>query len=465
MPWDNPLPLTRAWCVFELYACAHTDSNFQVAMTRVETNRFLNGIRNDPSNFFEMLAKVNSKKSTSFHAQDKINIHEAIDRTIGFVAMDGMKFRVFKKWMLVTLNKQINVTESEKETIEHADWLRALGRMHFEQGEFKIAEPYYINCLERFTKILGPDHNSTLIAINNLALLYKVQGSYNKAEPLYLDCLSRTKRILGEDHHDTIVSIHNLADFYHSQGKYEAAKELYLDCFDRFKRMGLNCLERQCQRLGEVHPDTLLTKNCLAMLYDFQGKYELAQPLFQECLQQNIRLLGENHKNTLTVKQSLAVLYTNQGKYHLAEPLCLDCFETQSQIFTLDHQITLSSMSNLSWLYYLQGKYEKSATLYEKCLEKSLIIRGEIHPDTLLLVNNLAIVYKLQGKYQRAEKLFLDCVEKTSKILGADHPNSFSLTNNLASLYKMQGKYLYIWTAVIDLNEYWVIITLIPFQQ
>ncbi len=31
-PWDNPVSLTRAWCLVELYACRSSGSRFDVAL-------------------------------------------------------------------------------------------------------------------------------------------------------------------------------------------------------------------------------------------------------------------------------------------------------------------------------------------------------------------------------------------------------------------------------------------------
>ena len=33
-PWNDPIPLTRAWCLWELYCTVSTKSNFEIAMTK-----------------------------------------------------------------------------------------------------------------------------------------------------------------------------------------------------------------------------------------------------------------------------------------------------------------------------------------------------------------------------------------------------------------------------------------------
>eukprot|EP01041_Mallomonas_annulata_P004501 gene4501-8953_t len=40
-PWHDPIPLTRAWCLFELYCTAETESRFEIAISSNEKSLFL----------------------------------------------------------------------------------------------------------------------------------------------------------------------------------------------------------------------------------------------------------------------------------------------------------------------------------------------------------------------------------------------------------------------------------------
>ena len=59
--------------------------------------------------------------------------------------------------------------------------------------------------------------------------------------------------------------------------------------------------------------------------------------------------LGASHPDTLVSMSNLPVLYNSQGKYDQAEPLYVECLELQKAIRTVlgaSHPGTLSSMSN-----------------------------------------------------------------------------------------------------------------------
>lgn len=53
--------------------------------------------------------------------------------------------------------------------------------------------------------------------------------------------------------------------------------------------------------LGDRHPDTAISLNNLAGLYDSQARYSEAEPLFHEAIIILIQQLGLSHPNTQTV--------------------------------------------------------------------------------------------------------------------------------------------------------------------
>uniref|UniRef100_UPI000A752B74 tetratricopeptide repeat protein n=1 Tax=Geitlerinema sp. PCC 9228 TaxID=111611 RepID=UPI000A752B74 len=75
-----------------------------------------------------------------------------------------------------------------------------------------------------------------------------------------------------------------LAGLYQSQGRYEEAEPLYRQALEMRKRL-----------LGEQHPDVATSLNNLAELYRSQGRYDEAEPLYRQALEMFKRLLGEQH--------------------------------------------------------------------------------------------------------------------------------------------------------------------------
>ena len=78
-PWNNPVPLTRAWCVFELYACESSGSSFDIAMTRSERQHFLDDLNADPIAFYNMYTHIDTHAHARSHAASAQLRHQAVE--------------------------------------------------------------------------------------------------------------------------------------------------------------------------------------------------------------------------------------------------------------------------------------------------------------------------------------------------------------------------------------------------
>ena len=67
---------------------------------------------------------------------------------------------------------------------------------------------------------------------------------------------------------------------------------------------------------------------------------------------------------------------------------------------------------------------------------------GPEHPDTATSLNNLAEVLREQGRYAEAEPLYRRAITIFEKALGPEHPDTTSSLNNLALLLKQEGRYV-----------------------
>ena len=57
--------------------------------------------------------------------------------------------------------------------------------------------------------MLGADHPSTAISLNNLAALYRVQGRVVEAAPLFNEAVEIMVRVLGAEHPNTKIMREN----------------------------------------------------------------------------------------------------------------------------------------------------------------------------------------------------------------------------------------------------------------
>jgi tetratricopeptide (TPR) repeat protein len=87
----------------------------------------------------------------------------------------------------------------------------------------------------------GDDPNALNQEVNQLI----EQGKYQEAIPIAERAVELAKRVRGLEHPDTALSLNNLAELYQAMGEYAKAEPLYQEAL------------RICQKvLGPEHPST-----------------------------------------------------------------------------------------------------------------------------------------------------------------------------------------------------------------
>jgi tetratricopeptide (TPR) repeat protein len=114
------------------------------------------------------------------------------------------------------------------------------------------------------------------------------------------------------------------------------------------------------------------------------------------------KALGPEHPDVGTPLNNLAGVYEDQGRYAEAEPLYKRSLAVWEKALGLEHPNVSASHNNLALLYQAQGRYAEAEPLY-KC---SLAIRektlGPEHPYVGITLNNLAELAMVQSDWARA---------------------------------------------------------------
>ena len=192
--------------------------------------------------------------------------------------------------------------------------------------------------------------------------------------------------------------------------------------------------------LGQEHPDTLTSVNNLALLYQAQGRYGEAEPLYRRALEARERVLGPEHPETLTSVNNLALLYRAQGRYGEAEPLLQARARGQgararARSIPIRFKREQSGAALSSPGPLRRGRAALSGARWQ-AYERVL---GPEHPDTLTSVNNLAALYQAQGRYAEAEPLYQARARGRERVLGPEHPDTLQSVNNLAAALSRPG--------------------------
>jgi serine/threonine protein kinase/tetratricopeptide (TPR) repeat protein len=299
-----------------------------------------------------------------------------------------------------------------------------LGQIYMNLGYYLASAQQRERAYHIYLDQLGEEHNTTIYAMNLLAVSHNFSGNYREAEALYL-------KIQGSN------PIHAccLAAPCARQGRYEEAERLYTETL-------------KTAWWDPNHPDhrwVLLFSWDLAKVYREQGRYERAEELFVKTLKAQRKKYGSRGDNqsqmVIRCMNELARLYVIQNRYEEAEALFTEGIALgDRELPGKDHPLTLRHVNGLGVLRTKQQHYEEAEALFNRALSGRKLKLGEDHPYTLESKNDLAVLYKEQSRYQEAEKLLLEAVEGRRLKLGDKHPHTVESMNNLIELYEAWGR-------------------------
>jgi tetratricopeptide (TPR) repeat protein len=244
-------------------------------------------------------------------------------------------------------------------------------------------------------------------------------------EPVVAEC----ERVLGATHPDTLISRNNLAVAHRAAGRLGEAIPLYE-----------RTLADREQVLGDTHPDTLISRNNLAAAYDSAGRLDEAIPLYERTLTDRERVLGDTHPATLMSRHNLAYAYRMAGRLSEAISLYERTLTDRERVLGDTHPDTLMSRNNLAHAYHVAGRPDEAIPLLEQTLADYERVLGDTHPSTLTSRNNLAYAYRAAARLDEAIPLYERTLTDREQVLGGTHPATLMSRKNLAAAYREAGR-------------------------
>ncbi|ORY36506.1 TPR-like protein, partial [Rhizoclosmatium globosum] len=419
-PFENPYILTRVWCIYEVYSTNVTGASFNVAMTPAQSEKLVNTLRIDSSEYHRILARVSCKKAEATNIHDKTAIFELVSQSVGFVTLDRTVFGVFSKWIVSTLTQYME--KAERGSAEYFDWVYALGSFESLSGNYGVAEKLLREAYEgkKMCRKVDPD---TLKSLNTLAKLYESTGRYSDAEPLLIECLNDCENTLGQSDRETLTAMNNLALLYKSQVRYDECEPLASKCY-----------HLSLERYGEEDPDTIRNMKNLALLYYCQSRFSEAEQLNIKCLKLSEKILGPSHLETVMAKSDLGMLYMRKSRAKESEKLLFECLQARQAMLGYAHPMTTMSMHNWGMACYQQHRVDEAISTFKECLEIRRATLGQHHPSTLTTVGFLGRVCLDQGNMIEAEEYLTEKMVGCKETFGPGHPKTTDAVYSLAYL-------------------------------
>ena len=295
------------------------------------------------------------------------------------------------------------------------------------QGLRTQAETLFRAVLDAESRILGPNHPSTLRTRFQLAHEIAMRGDIAGAEAEHRAVLKATTRMLGADHPNTLRTRHELAHEIAARGDHATAEAEHRAV-----------LEAETRVLGADHPNTLRTRHCLAHEIAARGDHATAEAEHRAVLEAETRVHGADDRLTLTTRGCLAGEIAARGDHATAEAEYRAVLEARTRVQGADNPATLTTRSQLVGEIAARGDHATAEAEYRAVLEARTRVLGADNPATLSSRYSLAGEIAARGDHATAEAEYRAVLEARTRVLGADNPatlaNRHKLADSIAAL-------------------------------
>lgn len=376
-PWDAPIPLTRAWCLWEILCTIKQRARLTVQLSTHQRDTFVEKLRTDYDYIMRALCRIDTQKSEAWNAKDREMIFAAVAQEEGgFSTVNNIITGQIRDWLAITARSLAGGhSNGDLLTTTELDDLTRAADLLSDQGKLEEARGYYEQAVAGYRSTLGEDDARTLNAVNNLAILYTAnEENLHLARGMFERSLASKNKTLGFNDDDTLDTANNLG-------------------------------------------------NVLMDLKDYSG----AEELFNKTMSAYAALHGPESSQVASVLNNLGNLYMKQGDkkdVDKANASYEHALTIQETALGPDHPDTLSTVNNLANLLNENGKVAAARAMYERAYVGYQKTVGLDHPDTLSICYNLALTHSAMGSKAEAKKQFQLCYEGCLKTFGPDHDDT-----------------------------------------
>ena len=399
-PFEDPVPLKRAWCIYEVCNTKRLGASLDIAMPEIERKRFVDALKLGEFDFNDWITNIDIEKAGAYDPNDKKMIMDLVLNSPG--STHGLNRTVVKalcEWLSV--QGYIALEEIPEQERGTSALLMNLANVIWRQGKPNEAEPLYKEVVRSRRKAFGDNDVRTLAGLHIWGRFLRAKGSRIEALEILKEAASGRENVVGKGHEDTLTSKMELAEVYRGMNELKDAEDLIRDVIsgwrDIFGKLGKSTIRSE----KEMH---FLNVNFLESL-----KVQAAI-LLQK---------GQGNRSDEEISSILTELYDGRvDLFGSRNPATLDAVVLRSQ-----HRLSTNAAS------------ENDLCTLEDTLEVLRGSLGDTHPRTLNCMVILARVLSLLKNDGLG--LVNEAVDGYSKTLGLLHPDTqaaVALQENIAGI-------------------------------
>eukprot|EP01046_Picozoa_sp_COSAG06_P002695 COSAG06_NODE_98_length_24155_cov_29.681784_2_plen_1250_part_00 len=295
-PWDGPTPLTRAWCLWELYCTIKTGSEFSACLGPAEQAAFEAALFSSdglgPEKVLAAFAAIDVSEAEAGSPADRSMILDAAQQVDGGLrGLDNVAVAEMRKWFLselkrLTASRVAVGADGSSDLMDLAIALKKLGELDEALTLYKLVAAAH--------EAAG-DEDSLDQANGNIANCLSDQGRFAEARPIYHALVASFARRHGASNELTLQSRLNLAACMANQEDDDAA------------RVELEAAAEGLEAtLGPAHDRTLAARQALASQLYNTGDHLAAISAWEGVVATRMGSQGAGHWETLDAQAQLA---------------------------------------------------------------------------------------------------------------------------------------------------------------
>jgi macrodomain Ter protein organizer (MatP/YcbG family) len=409
---------TRAWCVYEMYACLHTHHNaaFGTHPNKHAPCRFeLTSSAFDIHEFEHTLTHRGSKEFFDFigHKRDTTNTTNTTN----------------------TNNKQTS-SENPVETLERS-------KATLQTDTHNIHNALLLSILSSQTANTAASSSSSSAGSKAAQ-----QQPHDQEVHVYKHLNAMLRTMLEQwllaliNRHLNPTTITRRRSISNTTNSVSASVSANADRLSAQSQAQAQALMQAASTVTATASDLLYKQSfwqfALADAYKQMNKAEVGLPVALLALESRVQTLGMDHVDTHALILFVGELYeqtavTQPDNLSLAEQHYARCLQLTESKFGIESPACLLVCRRLYSLY--KTAYPRTPQTLALCVRITGLcerIHGPEHAQTMDAWNDLALLYADTGRLLESESLLLRCVSVCERVHGPDHANTLTSLNHLA---------------------------------
>lgn len=241
----------------------------------------------------------------------------------------------------------------------------------FLSGDLQGADKLGTELRLRSEKILGPKHDLSVAALQNLAVVRTEVGQLTEAEALLKELVQRQTERFGADHSRTIGAKQSLSVNYLQQRRYADAEAI-------LKAM-LPALEAN---FGPTHAATINAYANLAGALRQGGKLKESEHYYRQALETALKKYGPDNDTSVQLAINLANFETAAGRPADALKRLAELAPLVEKRFPGAHQVRIEALRTQARAHVALKQISQARALWQDVLKLDLTVFGKAeHPQ------------------------------------------------------------------------------------